>query len=239
MREARIASQSLDLDESCDPAIVDEAARTLERGGLVLLRTVVGYGIVGTSDDAIAAMYELKGRPLTNPLIVVGNIDLFDALTKPVEKTARDWLDRIVTRTTLAVVNDIDTESSLFRNMSDVAKSQATRDGSVAIFLNTGWLPEQLAKRMAEKGRVLFGTSANATGQGNSQCFEEVPDAIRRAADFSFDQGEVFYRTLDKLATTIVDLRTMTISRIGVSAAMLMQDLRKLHVQMSHSANTN
>ena len=222
-------ARPLDLDESCEPAIVDKAADVLDRGGVVLLRTVVGYGIVGTSDEAIKLMYDLKGRPPSNPLILVGNIPILDELTKPVGHVAREWLDDVITRTTLAVVNDIDVDSEIYESFSPFAKAQATKDGSVAVFLNTGWLPEQLAIRMAEQGKALFGTSANATGEGNSQSIDDVPDTIRDAVDFSYDQGPVLYQTVDKLATTSVDLRTLTISRLGVSAAMLMRDIRRIH----------
>jgi tRNA A37 threonylcarbamoyladenosine synthetase subunit TsaC/SUA5/YrdC len=222
-------TRPLDLDATCVDGAADAAFDVVADGGLVLLRTVVGYGLVGVSDDAIRRMYDLKGRPDANPLIVVGTVPILDALTLPLPARARRWLDDIVTRTTLAVVNDVDTVSPLYRGMSMLARTRGLKDGSAAVFLNTGWLPERLATRMAARDTVLLGTSANQTGQGNSQSLNEVPERIRGAVDHVYDQGPALYRSTDRLATTIVDLRRMTVTRLGVSAAAITADLRRIH----------
>ncbi|MEC7794483.1 MAG: L-threonylcarbamoyladenylate synthase [Pseudomonadota bacterium] len=48
------------------------AAAILDRGGLVALPTETVYGLAGdaTNDSAVAAIYQAKGRPSFNPLIV-------------------------------------------------------------------------------------------------------------------------------------------------------------------------
>ncbi len=50
---------------------IKKAAKILQAGGLVVFptETVYGLGAVATNDTAIAHLYELKGRPLFNPLI--------------------------------------------------------------------------------------------------------------------------------------------------------------------------
>ncbi len=55
-----------------DPARIAEAAERLRSGGLVAFptETVYGLGADATSAAAIAGIYEAKGRPATNPLIV-------------------------------------------------------------------------------------------------------------------------------------------------------------------------
>jgi L-threonylcarbamoyladenylate synthase len=62
---------SIDRDHP-DPAILDEAADVLRRGGLVAFptETVYGLGAVATDAEAVARIFEAKGRPATNPLIV-------------------------------------------------------------------------------------------------------------------------------------------------------------------------
>lgn len=54
------------------PAAIQEAARLLRSGGLVAFptETVYGLGCDATSDRAVAAVFEAKGRPSFNPLIV-------------------------------------------------------------------------------------------------------------------------------------------------------------------------
>ncbi|MFO0910285.1 MAG: L-threonylcarbamoyladenylate synthase [Isosphaeraceae bacterium] len=66
-------TQVLPVDpRSPDSATIDVAARVLRAGGLVAFPTETVYGLGGdaTSDAAIRAIFEAKGRPQTNPLIV-------------------------------------------------------------------------------------------------------------------------------------------------------------------------
>lgn len=55
-----------------DPAGLDEAARLLSRGELVAIPTETVYGLAGDArnDRAVARIFEAKGRPRFNPLIV-------------------------------------------------------------------------------------------------------------------------------------------------------------------------
>jgi len=62
---------------TADAAAVAKAAACLAEGGLVAFptETVYGLGADATNADAIARLYEAKGRPLFNPLIVhVGSL---------------------------------------------------------------------------------------------------------------------------------------------------------------------
>lgn len=55
-----------------DPALILEAAAILRAGGLVAMPTETVYGLAAdaTNDRAVARLYEAKGRPAFNPLIV-------------------------------------------------------------------------------------------------------------------------------------------------------------------------
>ena len=55
-----------------DPEAVRQAARVLRKGGLVAFatETVYGLGADATQNDAVARIFEAKGRPAFNPLIV-------------------------------------------------------------------------------------------------------------------------------------------------------------------------
>ncbi|MEQ8404123.1 MAG: L-threonylcarbamoyladenylate synthase [Oceanicaulis sp.] len=54
-----------------DPAAIDEAAATLAAGGCVALPTETVYGLAAdaTHGEAVAGIYDAKGRPRFNPLI--------------------------------------------------------------------------------------------------------------------------------------------------------------------------
>jgi L-threonylcarbamoyladenylate synthase len=61
----------IDAEDPC-PQAVDEAANILKGGGLVAFatETVYGLGAVATNPSAVARIFQAKGRPASNPLIV-------------------------------------------------------------------------------------------------------------------------------------------------------------------------
>lgn len=68
-----------------DPAIIDRAAAALRRGALVAFPTETVYGLGANALDAAAAgrIFEAKGRPAYNPLIVhVANAEAASALVR-------------------------------------------------------------------------------------------------------------------------------------------------------------
>jgi L-threonylcarbamoyladenylate synthase len=80
---------SVDPDHP-DPAIIAEAAAILRAGGLVAFatETVYGLGADVTNPSAVARIFEAKGRPSTNPLIV--HVESKEAALACVA----DWPDR-------------------------------------------------------------------------------------------------------------------------------------------------
>src|SRR3984893_11796832 len=58
--------------ESGDPAEIERAGRLLRAGGLVAFPTETVYGLGANALDstAVARIFEAKGRPATNPVIV-------------------------------------------------------------------------------------------------------------------------------------------------------------------------
>ncbi len=76
---------SVDRDDP-DLAIIDQAAELLRKGGLVAFptETVYGLGADATNPAAVAGIFEAKGRPANNPLIVHGH-DV-DAVRKAVSR---------------------------------------------------------------------------------------------------------------------------------------------------------
>ena len=72
--------------------VYKEAAQILQEGGLVAFPTETVYGLGGNALDSQAAkkIYEAKGRPSDNPLIVhIASIDALEELTTGVTEQAR------------------------------------------------------------------------------------------------------------------------------------------------------
>ena len=65
--------QQVDVD-------VQQIYVTLCAGGLALVPTDVGYGLVALEEEAVRKIYELKGRPAAKPCVTVGNAEILALL---------------------------------------------------------------------------------------------------------------------------------------------------------------
>ena len=173
--------------------IEDDAARvygTLLKGGLVVLPTDIGYGLVAIQESAVNRIYELKGRPLSKPCVTVANGTIFDEVTLPIEPALRRWLEDVTTRTPLAVVTQLNPDSRLLRSMSPYVVSQATQDGTIATFHAAGQLVQRVANLALADGLLVVGSSANLSCTGNNYTVEEVPEVMRLAADLVLETNQ-------------------------------------------------
>jgi L-threonylcarbamoyladenylate synthase len=71
----------MNIISNCTATAIKDAADTLLKGDLVAFptETVYGLGADATNEDAVARIYEVKGRPVGHPLIIhissLGNLD--------------------------------------------------------------------------------------------------------------------------------------------------------------------
>lgn len=200
--------QQVDLD-------VQAIYATLLTGGLVLVPTDVGYGLVALEEEAVHRIYELKGRPATKPCVTVGNAEILRAVTD-VPAHTREWIAETTRLTPLAIVARL-VDNPLVAAMSPYIAGQATHAGTIALFFSAGRVLERLAERALADGRVVIGSSANTSGTGNNYALAEVPAAMRDGVDLVIDRGPAWYRNERQLASTILDLTTGTFLRQGVN----------------------
>ncbi|MET1160059.1 MAG: L-threonylcarbamoyladenylate synthase [Thermoprotei archaeon] len=90
----RINTRVIRIDpERIDHKLVEYAARVLREGGLVAFptETVYGLGALISKPDAVKRIFEVKGRPPDNPLIVhVTGIEMFlELVREPPEEVIR------------------------------------------------------------------------------------------------------------------------------------------------------
>jgi tRNA A37 threonylcarbamoyladenosine synthetase subunit TsaC/SUA5/YrdC len=196
---------------------------TISRGGLALVPTDVGYGLVAMEESGVQRLYELKGRPLTKPCVTVANAAIFDdlVLQSTIRADVRTWIADAVTRTPLALIGSINPHSTLLASMSPYVKSQATHCGTIATFQSAGQLVQRIADLALADGRLIVGSSANHSGTGNNYRFEEVPEAMRSDVNIALNYGPAWYASDEKMATTILDLRTGKFQREGVNFARI------------------
>ena len=173
------------------PASIAEAARILRGGGLVALPTETVYGLAGdaTQGEAVARIYESKGRPTFNPLIVhVADVDWVDDIAETnaafQKLTAAFWpgpLTLILKR----------------KAMTTVSKLVSAGLDSIAVRM-----PDHAVTRdvLRAVGRPLAAPSANPSGALSPTRAEHVTGLAR--VDMILDGGPC----RAGLESTVVDL---------------------------------
>ncbi|MDQ3335176.1 MAG: Sua5/YciO/YrdC/YwlC family protein [Myxococcota bacterium] len=194
---------------------VQQIYATLRTGGLALVPTDVGYGLVALEESAVRRIYELKGRPAAKPCVTVGNAEILQRVSHvPVD--TREWIAETARLTPLAIVTRL-VENPLVAAMTPYVAGQATHAGTIALFFSAGRILERLAECALADGRVVLGSSANLSGTGNNYTLADVPASMRDGADLVIDRGPAWYRNERQLASTILDLTTGAFLRQGVN----------------------
>jgi tRNA A37 threonylcarbamoyladenosine synthetase subunit TsaC/SUA5/YrdC len=210
--------------DGLDSGMQSDAMRAYERlreGGVVLLPTDVGYGLVAIGEEAVARIYALKGRPHAKPCVTVANAAILDDVATIGCHSTRAWVTQIAARTPIAVITDVRADSVLLGRLHPFVHGQATTDGTIATFVNAGPLVVEIAELAHADGRLVVGSSANVAFTGNNYRLEDVPASIRDHVDLVIPGGPARYRNEQRLATTILDLRTGTFVRVGIHHAMI------------------
>lgn len=200
---------------------VERAYQVVRDGGLALIKADIGYGLVGHSEESIRKMYEIKGRPATNPAITIGSPEALEDMVILKDPRLMDWIKDISQHTTLAIINEINPQSKLIASLPQYVHDQATKDGTVATFLNTGEFIEEMVKMGIRDDFLLVGTSGNVSSKGNNYNLADVQDQILSGVDYYHDLGTSKYQNDQKLATTIVNLTNFTFKRHGVNHELI------------------
>lgn len=201
------------------------AYEVVRDGGVVLLPTDVGFGLIACTDAAIARIYELKGRPASKPCVTVANAAILEDLAElPGGDRTRSWIDRVARRAPIALVNLVRRESSLLARLSEYALGQVTTAGTIATFLNAGLLVGIVAELALLDGRIVAGSSANAAFTGNNYDLDDVPESIQRGVDLVIPGERARYAHPRRIATTILDMTRGEFIREGIEFEMIARE---------------
>ncbi|MCH8113388.1 MAG: threonylcarbamoyl-AMP synthase [Proteobacteria bacterium] len=162
------------------PGNVAEAARILRRGGLVAFatETVYGLGADATNGDAVAAIFETKGRPRFNPLIV-----------HVPDMTAAQRLARFDDRA-LALAEPFwpGPLTLVLPRTEDCMASQLVSAGldTIAVRAPKHSLAQDLLRAA---GTPLAAPSANASGRASPTTAQHVAESLGGRVDMILDGG--------------------------------------------------
>jgi L-threonylcarbamoyladenylate synthase len=169
---------------------IDEAVAALEHGRAAVLPFDTVYGLVALAgrDDAVHAMYELKGRVPSQPTALV-------AATVPQLVGAVPELARVAALELLLP----GPYTLILRNPAK-RFAPLTGDNPAALGVRVPRLPPETAA-VVERAGVVAATSANDPGAPDPAALAEVPERIRAGAGAEVDGGRV-----PGTPSTVVDL---------------------------------
>lgn len=205
-----MSAKVIEIKSKAELNKLDEAAEALNTGALVAFPTETVYGLGGNAliPETVKKIYEAKGRPSDNPLIVhIANKEDIYKLAKTVPEKAEKILDNLCPGPITMV---------LFK--SDIVPDEVTAGGkTVAIRI-----PEnEIARALILKSGVpVAAPSANVSGRPSPTRAEHVVEDLGECIAYVVDGGACDVG----LESTVVDL-TVDPPRIlrpgGVTQEML------------------
>ena len=199
-------------------AALDQAARHLKKGGVVVCATDTGYAFAANALDqrAIAAVFHLKGRSFNNPIhIAVGSIEEADRYAVVNEEARYLAARHLPGGLTLVLKRRENVPAMLVAGMGTVGVRIPDSPTVLALVARTGF--------------PLTMTSANASGQPSTYAVSEIQAQYGPGLDgvaMALDEGPIKRREV----STIVDLtvRPAKLIRQGlVSWLELREELKR------------
>lgn len=210
-----------------DAAAVERFAQCIAGGGVALFPTDTVYGLAcdPLQLGAVRRLYELKGRPPTQPAAVMffALAPALAALAELGPRTRAALTKLLPGPVTVLLANP----ACRFPLACAPAATLAGEviDGTAALGLRVPLLPEHLGALRTLDAPVLQ-SSANLSGQPESRDLVDVAASVRDGVDVALDGGE-----LPGIASTVLDLRDYeraghwTVVRVGPLAPAELQHM--------------
>lgn len=219
-----LANQILSVDadqESGDEAALTKADKVLQAGGLVGVPTETVYGLAGdaTNPQAVAKIFELKGRPSFNPLILhCSDLDQAQTLgvfnSNALTLATHFWPGPL----TLVVPK---------KPGSVIAKTATAGLNSVALRITAHPVMRQLAHRL---GGPIAAPSANKSGSLSPTSAEAVSEQFGDGLDLILDGGPCRVGVESTVIACLTDqvqiLRPGGLSHEQIAAVVGLEEMR-------------
>jgi tRNA A37 threonylcarbamoyladenosine synthetase subunit TsaC/SUA5/YrdC len=164
----------------------------LAQGGIGIIPSSVGYGIIATESTALQQIYTVKRRQPHKRHAIIGSYTLHrDIHVLPSDKMDLVRLLTVNLNLPLGVIAPFRRDHPLIARLDEETLAASSMDGTMAMLVNGGPFQEELVRVAAAAGRAVLGLSANLTGQGTKTVVEEIEEEIREAADIVIDYGRV------------------------------------------------
>lgn len=201
----------------------------LKGGGLALIPTEVGYGLISSSKEALERSFAAKKRSLSHTQGIIGTIDLHKKLhilpeeTHEIIRVLHQDLDL-----SFGVVAPFRKDAPELQHLSAATLANVTKaDGTAGMYIGGSSLLLELGRISDESGELLLGSSANISGSGQKYRLEDMDPEILEAADIIVDYGLQRYHVYKGRASTMIDFANMKTLRVGSSYELIRERMHK------------
>lgn len=201
----------------------------LQGGGLAIVPSHIGYGLVATDPVALEKAFTTKQRAPHKRHAMMGSFALHKEIhVLPPREAGMVELLTQDCDLTLGVVAPYRPDHPFIKKLTEGALARSSFDGTIGMLLNGGPLQEELVRLSMKAGVPLMGSSANLTGKGTKSRLEDVEPEILAVADIVIDYGKRKH-TYPRASSNMIDFRTMKLLRYGASFDVLQDVMRKFY----------
>lgn len=176
------------------PRDARQAYETLKSGGAIIAPTDVGYALMASTRTGIQRIFAAKGRRQGHNIGIIGTYQQHREIH--VLPESRFELTRVLTEDMSMIVGIIakyDTKNLHPRlaALDETTLSQVTKGDTISIAVPEGPFLRELGRLCDSDpdGMLIFGTSANLTGQGQQFRVEDIDNSVLEGVDLVIDYG--------------------------------------------------
>lgn len=200
-------------EQHIDKALVKEAGDIIKAGGLVAFPTETVYGLGGDALNPRSSekIYQAKGRPSDNPLIIhIADMDALSAIVREIPESARKLAERFWPG-----------PLTMIMNKSDLVPYETTGGlDTVAVRMPVHRVARELIRAA---GGYVAAPSANRSGRPSPTVAKYVTEDMDGRIEMIIDGGDVDIG----LESTIVDLtaKQPTVLRPGYITRQMLEQV--------------
>ena len=185
-------------------------------GGIAIIPLDVAYAIIGHREAAIKKIFAVKNRSFEKPSGMLACMDhslmLHDLGAKEREIQHALYYEYDLP---FSVVAPFDPTHPALASADPYVIETSSKAGTLDTLLNAGALHNALSQLCFERGKPMFGSSANISLSGSKFSIDEVEPELKEVADIIIDHGTSKYANPEGVSSSIIDFRDFTVVRYG------------------------
>lgn len=189
----------------------------LQDGGVAILPLDVAYAVIAQREEGIRRIFTAKRRSYEKPSGMFGDWSLSREVH--LMDDDRHEMVRVIIeeeKMPFSVVAPFRPDHPIFADVEPFVLASSSKQGTLDMLLNAGQFHDEIARQSRQRGRPVFGSSANTSLAGSKYRFADIEPEVREAADIFIDHGQSKYANDQGLSSTIIDFSDFTVVRVGV-----------------------